>query len=199
MTRTACSASRARRADASPARRRRSAGLLGPDLLQDPRAGPARRLGRHRPGAAAAADQRQAGHGHLHQPPLQRLVPVPPRRPPRRPPGDAARGVPQAQATRCRRHWPSFGGRARWTEPEGGFFLWVTFEPGVDTQALFPVALAEGVAFIPGNAFSPSGRFPDALRLCFASTPGAHAEACRLAAPSTASPPPEELLLSTIH
>ena len=62
-----------------------------------------------------------------------------------------------------------FGGRARWTDPEGGFFLWLTFD-GVDTEALFPVALEEGVAFIPGNAFSPSRLFPDALRLCFAST-----------------------------
>jgi 2-aminoadipate transaminase len=64
-----------------------------------------------------------------------------------------------------------FAGRARWTDPEGGFFLWVTFDPAVDTEALFEVALAEGVAFIPGNAFSPSKRFPDALRICFASTP----------------------------
>lgn len=64
-----------------------------------------------------------------------------------------------------------FGGMARWTDPDGGFFLWVTFDPAVDTEALFEVALAEGVAFIPGNAFSPSRRFPDALRLCFASTP----------------------------
>jgi 2-aminoadipate transaminase len=62
------------------------------------------------------------------------------------------------------------GDRARWTDPHGGFFLWVTLE-GVDTQELFEIALAEGVAFIPGRAFSPSGRFPDALRLCFASTP----------------------------
>src|SRR6185312_6109396 len=64
-----------------------------------------------------------------------------------------------------------FSGRARWTDPEGGFFLWVTFDPAVDTEALFPVALAEGVAIIPGNAFSPSKRFPDALRICFATTP----------------------------
>ena len=62
------------------------------------------------------------------------------------------------------------GDRSRWTDPEGGFFLWLTFEPAVDTEALFPVALEEGVAFIPGNAFSPSRLFPDALRLCFAST-----------------------------
>ncbi|MGB3185262.1 MAG: PLP-dependent aminotransferase family protein [Ornithinimicrobium sp.] len=62
---------------------------------------------------------------------------------------------------------------ARWTDPEGGFFLWVTFDPPIDTEALFEVALAQGVAYIPGNAFSPSRHFPDALRLCFASTPPA--------------------------
>ncbi|MCW2756406.1 MAG: PLP-dependent aminotransferase family protein [Nocardioidaceae bacterium] len=62
------------------------------------------------------------------------------------------------------------GDIARWTDPEGGFFLWVTLTNGVDTQELFEVALAEGVAFIPGPAFSPSGRFHDAFRVCFAST-----------------------------
>jgi 2-aminoadipate transaminase len=64
-----------------------------------------------------------------------------------------------------------FGDIARWTDPEGGFFLWVTLDNGVDATELFDRALAEGVAFIPGAAFSPSGRFADALRLCFASTP----------------------------
>jgi 2-aminoadipate transaminase len=63
-----------------------------------------------------------------------------------------------------------FGDIARWTDPAGGFFLWVTLENGVSTADLFEVALAEGVAFIPGPAFSPTGRFDDALRLCFAST-----------------------------
>lgn len=64
-----------------------------------------------------------------------------------------------------------FEGRATWTDPEGGFFLWVSFGESVDTEALFPAALAEGVAYIPGNAFSPGRRFPHDLRLCFASTP----------------------------
>jgi 2-aminoadipate transaminase len=63
-----------------------------------------------------------------------------------------------------------FGDVATWTNPEGGFFLWVTMSEGVDTQRLFEVGLAEGVAFIPGRAFSPGGSFGNALRLCFAST-----------------------------
>lgn len=66
-----------------------------------------------------------------------------------------------------------FADLARWTDPEGGFFLWVSLTEPVDTQALFEVALAEGVAYIPGNAFSPGNRFPHDLRLCFASTPPA--------------------------
>ena len=49
--------------------------------------------------------------------------------------------------------------RATWTDPQGGFFLWVTFaDPRVDTQALFETALAEGVAYIPGPAFSVNDR-----------------------------------------
>jgi 2-aminoadipate transaminase len=63
----------------------------------------------------------------------------------------------------------NFGADASCTDPDGGFFIWVRL-PGVDTQRLFATALAEGVAYIPGQAFSPSHRFTDALRLCFAST-----------------------------
>lgn len=62
------------------------------------------------------------------------------------------------------------GDVATWTDPDGGFFLWVTLPEDVDTQAMFEVALAEGVAFIPGPAFSPAGAFRNALRVCFAST-----------------------------
>jgi 2-aminoadipate transaminase len=65
------------------------------------------------------------------------------------------------------------GGRVRTTNPEGGFFLWVTLlgeDAEVNSQRLFDIALAEGVAFIPGPALSPTGRFTDAFRLCFAST-----------------------------
>ena len=60
---------------------------------------------------------------------------------------------------------------ATWTDPHGGFFLWLTLPEGIDTEALFPQALAEGVAYIPGPAFSIGGRFGNALRLAFSAEP----------------------------
>ncbi|GAB3271730.1 aminotransferase-like domain-containing protein [Arthrobacter pigmenti] len=76
----------------------------------------------------------------------------------------------QAMQSSLQRH---LGDRVRFTDPEGGFFLWVTLQgedAGISTQSLFETALAEGVAFIPGPALSPSGKFDDALRVCFASS-----------------------------
>ena len=40
-----------------------------------------------------------------------------------------------------------------WTHPKGGLFLWVTLPEGTDSQALLRAALAEDVAFVPGDCF----------------------------------------------
>jgi 2-aminoadipate transaminase len=40
-----------------------------------------------------------------------------------------------------------------WTHPQGGLFLWVSMPEGTDCQALFRAALAEDVAFVPGDCF----------------------------------------------
>jgi len=63
-----------------------------------------------------------------------------------------------------------FGSAVGFTDPDGGFFLWLELPEGVHTGELFPVALRAGVAYIPGPAFSATGRFANQLRLCFAST-----------------------------
>ena len=63
------------------------------------------------------------------------------------------------------------GLEATWTDPEGGFFLWLTLPEAIDTEELFPLALEEGVAYIPGPAFSIGGRFANALRLAFRAEP----------------------------
>jgi 2-aminoadipate transaminase len=40
-----------------------------------------------------------------------------------------------------------------WTHPKGGLFLWVTMPEGTDSEDLFRAALAENVAFVPGDSF----------------------------------------------
>ncbi|HET9407637.1 MAG TPA: PLP-dependent aminotransferase family protein [Candidatus Sulfotelmatobacter sp.] len=46
-----------------------------------------------------------------------------------------------------------FPSEVTWTHPKGGLFLWVTMPVGTDCQALFRAALAENVAFVPGDSF----------------------------------------------
>jgi 2-aminoadipate transaminase len=45
----------------------------------------------------------------------------------------------------------------RWTLPEGGMFIWVTFDAKIDTDQLLERALENNVAFIPGSKFYPEG------------------------------------------
>jgi len=59
------------------------------------------------------------------------------------------------------------GDRATFAEPAGGMFLWVALD-GVDTDALLPRAVEQGVAFVPGSVFHVDGRGSSALRLSFA-------------------------------
>lgn len=55
------------------------------------------------------------------------------------------------------------------TQPQGGYFLWVTLpeaaREGHDTLALHAAALAEGISLAPGPLFSASGAFRHCLRL----------------------------------
>jgi len=55
-------------------------------------------------------------------------------------------------------------GEARWTRPEGGYFLWLELGEGVDARALLERAEAEGVTYVPGADF---GGPSNSLRLAF--------------------------------
>jgi 2-aminoadipate transaminase len=72
-----------------------------------------------------------------------------------------------AMVDALRRHFGNLAG-VSWTEPEGGFFLWLTLPASTEVERLFPLALEEGVAFIPGSAFRAPGEGGNELRLCFA-------------------------------
>ena len=56
------------------------------------------------------------------------------------------------------------GGDARWSRPEGGYFLWLELGDGVDARALLERAETAGVTFVPGADF---GGPPNSLRLAF--------------------------------
>ncbi|HEY5342214.1 MAG TPA: PLP-dependent aminotransferase family protein [Solirubrobacteraceae bacterium] len=64
-----------------------------------------------------------------------------------------------------------FGGRASWTRPEGGLFIWATLD-GVDTTDL--MGSSKGVAFVPGRSayMDVDGRRgANSMRLNFAGVP----------------------------
>jgi len=61
-----------------------------------------------------------------------------------------------------------FGTSVSYEYPPGGIFLWVKFEPPVDTEKLAQVAGAEGVVVNPGHEWSLQGDSKQFIRLCFA-------------------------------
>jgi 2-aminoadipate transaminase len=57
---------------------------------------------------------------------------------------------------------------ARWTRPEGGYFLWLDLPPGRGAQALLEEAAGLGVTFVPGrDFFPPGGEDVPSLRLAY--------------------------------
>ncbi|MEY4692786.1 MAG: hypothetical protein RL437_66 [Actinomycetota bacterium] len=51
-------------------------------------------------------------------------------------------------------HFPK---EATWTRPGGGFYVWITLPPEIDTKAMVPKAIVAKVAYVPGNAFYADG------------------------------------------
>lgn len=56
---------------------------------------------------------------------------------------------------------------SRWTDPDGGMFIWVRLPDGANSETTLRVALGEQVAFVPGTAFYATTPDPATLRLSF--------------------------------
>lgn len=54
-----------------------------------------------------------------------------------------------------------------WTHPNGGFYVWLTLAPGMDSKAMLPLAVRELVAYTPGTAFYADGGGRSQMRLSF--------------------------------
>ena len=54
-----------------------------------------------------------------------------------------------------------------WTVPAGGFFVWATLPPGLDSQAMLARAVTARVAYVPGTAFYTDGFGSRFMRLSY--------------------------------
>ena len=54
-----------------------------------------------------------------------------------------------------------------WTEPKGGFFVWLTLPDGIDAQAMLPRGVNARVAYVPGAAFYVDGQGTNNIRLSY--------------------------------
>jgi len=59
----------------------------------------------------------------------------------------------------------------RWTQPQGGLFLWMYLPDGVSERVLFDAAVRRNVAFVPGSAFYTIPNPPGTARLNFSCMP----------------------------
>lgn len=60
------------------------------------------------------------------------------------------------------RHFPV---GTRVSQPQAGYVLWVELPEGIDATRCYEAALAEKVAYVPGELFSPSGMYRNCLRI----------------------------------
>jgi 2-aminoadipate transaminase len=63
-----------------------------------------------------------------------------------------------------REHLPA---GSRWTDPAGGFYVWVTLPEGLDAKAMLPRAVTARVAYVPGTAFYADGFGSRCMRLSY--------------------------------
>jgi DNA-binding transcriptional MocR family regulator len=54
-----------------------------------------------------------------------------------------------------------------WTDPAGGFYVWVTLPAHLDSKSMLPRAVKELVAYTPGTAFYADGKGRNNIRLAF--------------------------------
>jgi DNA-binding transcriptional MocR family regulator len=60
-----------------------------------------------------------------------------------------------------------FPAETRWTEPDGGFTIWVTLPQSVSTTELYLASIERGVAFVPGDVFFAGPAPHPYMRLAF--------------------------------
>lgn len=77
------------------------------------------------------------------------------------------RGVYRERKTAMLSSLREFLPELTWTDPAGGFYVWVTMPDELDAKQMLPRAVTELVAYTPGTAFFADGQGRNAMRLSF--------------------------------
>jgi 2-aminoadipate transaminase len=59
----------------------------------------------------------------------------------------------------------------RWTQPDGGMFLWAELPRGMRGEDILPRAIEQKVAFVPGSPFFAAHPRSECIRLNFSNRP----------------------------
>lgn len=59
----------------------------------------------------------------------------------------------------------------RWTQPDGGMFVWVELPRGLSADEIFPKALEKKVAFVPGTSFFAANPRHEFMRMNYSNRP----------------------------
>ena len=88
--------------------------------------------------------------------------------------GEFERQIPRSRALYAS-HWRALEQAFRrylpngctWSEPAGGFFVWLTLPPQLDADEMRADAVTAGVTYVPGHAFYASDSGRNEIRLSF--------------------------------
>jgi 2-aminoadipate transaminase len=67
-----------------------------------------------------------------------------------------------------KKHLPQY---VKWTEPRGGFYIWLILPEGTDSTEILKEAIKGGAVLVTGKTFDPLLKRNNAIRLAFSNTP----------------------------
>jgi len=73
----------------------------------------------------------------------------------------------QSMISELKKHLPQY---VKWTEPRGGFYIWLILPEGTDATDILKEAIKKGAVLVTGKTFDPEAKKNNAIRLAFSNT-----------------------------
>jgi DNA-binding transcriptional MocR family regulator len=74
----------------------------------------------------------------------------------------------ETMASAIKKYFPA---EIEWTEPHGGFYMWVKLPPQIELLSVLKASIEQGAVFVVGKTFDPDGIDNSHFRLSYSHTP----------------------------